>query len=113
MKKRIVWVCVLVCALALSGCTGRTMDDIIAHEPSITGTVKETGEKAVLIENGTGEYWVSLQVENKDSVTHFSVGDEIVVYYDGAVAESDPMQILTVYAITLKTPANRAENSLP
>ena len=43
-------------------------------------------------------------------MTHFSIGDEVVVYYDGNVAESYPMQINTVYAITLKTPANRAEN---
>ena len=57
------------------------------------------------------EYWVSLNVENKDSVTKFNVGDEVVVYYDGNVAESYPMQINTVYAITLKTPADRTENA--
>ena len=58
----------------------------------------------------TGEYWVSLKVENKDSMTHFSTGDEVVVYFDGNVAESYPMQINTVYAITLKTPADRTSN---
>ena len=49
-------------------------------------------------------------MENKDSMTSFNIGDEIVVYYDGNIAESYPMQINTVYAITLKTPADRAEN---
>ncbi|MBE5875219.1 MAG: DUF3221 domain-containing protein, partial [Lachnospiraceae bacterium] len=71
---------------------------------------KETNDNSILIENEDGEYWVSLNVENKDSMTNFSVGDEVVVYYDGNIAESYPMQINTVYAITLKTPADRTEN---
>ena len=71
----------------------------------ITGIVKEAGENFVLIENEDGEYVVSLTVENEDSLTHFSIGDDIVVYYDGNIAESYPMQINTAYAVTLKTPA--------
>jgi hypothetical protein len=90
-----------------------SMNDAIANAPSITGIVKDTGEKAILIENDQGEYWVSLNVENKDSMTSFRIGDEVVVYFDGMVAESYPMQINTVYAITLKTPADRAENEKP
>ena len=43
-------------------------------------------------------------------MTSFNIGDEVVVYCDGNVAESYPMQINTVYAITLKTPADRTEN---
>ena len=39
------------------------------------------------------------------------VGDEVVVYYDGSIAESDPLRISTVYAITLKTPADRSVNN--
>ena len=50
---------------------------------------------------------ISARIVAKD----FSIGDEVVVYYDGNIAESYPMQINTVYAITLKTPADRAENS--
>ena len=90
-----------------------SMNDIIANAPSITGIVKDIGEKAILIENENGEYWVSLNVENKDSMVSFSIGDEVVVYFDGLVAESYPMQINRVYAITLKTPADRAENEKP
>ena len=101
---------VLVCVLGLAGCGNRSMNDIIANEPSITGIVKDLGENAILIENDTGEYWVSRNVENKDSVTDFVVGDEVVVYFDGNVAESYPMQISTVYAITLKTPVDRTAN---
>ena len=90
-----------------------SMNDVIANAPSVTGIVKDIGEKAILIENEQGEYWISLNMENKDSVTHFTIGDEVVVYFDGMVAESYPMQIRTVYAITLKTPADRAENEKP
>ena len=111
MKKLIALVLALVCVLGMVACNNRSMNYIISNEPSITGIVKETNENAILIENDDGEYWVSLNVENKDSVTNFNVGDEVVVYYDGNIAESYPMQINTVYAITLKTPADRTENN--
>ena len=111
MKKLIALVLALICVLSLVGCNNRSMNYIISNEPSITGIVKETNENAILIENDDGEYWVSLNVESKDSVTNFNVGDEVVAYYDGNIAESYPMQINTVYAITLKTPADRTENN--
>lgn len=58
-----------------------------------------------------GSRWsISLTVESKDSYADPVVGDEIVVYYDGNVMETDPLKVGTVYAITLKTPANRTEN---
>lgn len=110
MKKLIALVLALVCVLGLVGCKNRSMNYIIENEPSITGIIKETNDNSILIENKDGKYWVSLNVENKDSMTNFSVGDEVVVYYDGNIAESYPMQINTVYAITLKTPADRTEN---
>lgn len=110
MKKIIALVLALVCVLSLVGCNNRSMNYIISNEPSITGIVKETNENAILFENDDGEYWISLNVENKDSMTSFNTGDEIVVYYDGNITESYPMQINTVYAITLKTPADRTEN---
>lgn len=113
MKKLTALLLVLTCVLALAGCNNRSMNYIIANEPNITGIVKDTGEKAILIENENGQYWVSLNVENKDSMVSFTIGDEVVVYFDGLVAESYPMQINTVYAITLKTPADRAENEKP
>lgn len=110
MKKVIAVVLSLVSVLSLCGCNNRSMNRIIAKEPSITGIVRDMNDRSVLIENENREYWVSLKVENKDSVTHFRIGDEIVVYYDGNIAETYPMQINTVYAITLKTPAERTEN---
>ena len=110
MKKLIAFVLVMICVLTLAGCNNRSMNYIIQNEPSITGIVKTITNDAFLMENETGEYWVSLKVENIDSMTHFSIGDEVVVYFDGNVAESYPMQINTVYAITLKTPADRTAN---
>ena len=98
----------LACLLGLAGCA-RTMDDIIAKEPSVKGIVRSFDRESVVIENEDGTYSVSLNVECKDSVTHFEIGDEIMVYYDGKTAGGGPMRIDTVYAITLRTPASRTE----
>ena len=110
-KKLITLVLVLVCVLSFVGCDNRSMNSIIKNAASITGIVKDTGDISILIENEDGQYWVSLNFENKDSMTDFSIGDEVVVYFDGMVAESSPMQITTVYAIILKTPEDRAETT--
>lgn len=110
MKKLITVVLLMLLVFSMAGCNNRSMNYIIQNEPNITGMVKTITNDAFLMENETGEYWVSLKVENKDSMTHFSIGDEVVVYFDGNVAESYPMQINTVYAITLKTPADRTLN---
>ena len=113
MKKALALILALVCLLALAGCDRRSMNYIIQHEPSIQGIVTDTADNAILMENADGEYWVSLDVQNGDSMTHFSIGDEVVVYFDGNIAESYPMQINRVYAITLTTPADRSANDRP
>lgn len=110
MKKYIAILLTLLCFFSLIGCNKKSMNYIIKNEPSITGVVKETGESCILLETEIGECVVSLNVENKDSMTSFQIGDEVVVYYDGSIAESYPMQIHTVYAITLKEPADRTVN---
>jgi len=111
MKKYIAFI--LVFALLMCSCQ-KSMNYIIENEPSITGVVTAVYENSIAIETESAEaYSVSLDVQNSDSMTHFSQGDEVVVYFDGAVAESYPMQINTVYAITLKTPADRKENNKP
>ena len=93
MKKILSLILTLFCVLSLVGC-GRSMDDIIKNESSITGVVEE-----VYCD-------VSLDAENKDDMVDFNIGDEVIVYYDGNIAESYPLQINTVYAISLKDPAN-------
>ena len=111
MKKLIALVLVSICVLGLAACNNRSMNYIIENEPSITGIVKETNDTSILIENENGEYWVSLNVENKDGTySPVMAGDEVTVYYDGNIAESYPMQINTVYAVLLIEPADRTIN---
>lgn len=117
MKKLIALILSLTFVLALTGCNKRSMNYIIENEPSVTGIVEEVHDTYVIMYSETadgypnGSRWnVPLEVENKDSYTDLVVGDEIVVYYDGSAMETDPLQIATVYAITLKTPADREEN---
>lgn len=110
MKKLVALVLTLACIYVLVGCNNRSMNYIIVNASNITGVVKDTSDNSILVENKNGEYQVSLNVENQDSVTHFSIGDEVVVYYDGNILESYPMRISTVYAITLKTPVNRIDS---
>ena len=50
---------------------------------------------------------VTLHPVYGDSYTDVLIGDGVVVYFDGNIMETDPLQLGTVYAIILKTPANR------
>ena len=81
------------------------------NEPSIKGTIKEVNENSILVENESGEYWVSLTVENKDGIySPIMAGDKVTVYYDGNIAENYTIQINTVHAILLVEPADRTVN---
>ena len=111
MKKLIAFVLALSCLLGLAGCNKRSMNYIIKNAVSITGIVEDTDENAILVDTEDSKYWVNLNVEHKDSMTNFSIGDEVIVYFDGMVVECYPAQINTVYAIILKTPADRTENN--
>lgn len=120
MKKYIVIIISIICIMGMAGCNSRSMNYIISNEPSVTGIVEQVYDNSILIycEQMDGylsevRCSVSLDVENQDGMTHFNIGDEVVVYFNGDVAESDPLQISIVYAITLKTPANRSENNKP
>lgn len=105
---------VLCMVLCIAGCNNKSMNNIIENKPSITGTVTEIHDRYIQIHIKNDGYPngadcnVSLDVENKDGIySPICVGDKVVVYYDGFIAESSPMQINTVYAITLHTPAER------
>lgn len=91
--------------LFVTGCRSMTMNDVIENEASITGIVKEVNDKNILVENGDGEYYVSRVVELADSYSDYELFDELTIYYDGNIAESNPMQINKVYAIVLKNKA--------
>ncbi|WP_349947956.1 M56 family metallopeptidase [Lacrimispora sp. BS-2] len=84
----------------------------IAKEPHFAGTVTEVYDNTILVIVDEGEevrrssdlMSVSLDVKLKDSMTHFNVGDKVIVYYNGVIAESYPAQVNTVYAIVLTSP---------
>ena len=118
MKRFISLILSLTFVLVLAGCNNRSMNYIIENEPSVVGVVEEVHDDYVIMYSETaegypnGSRWsISLTVESKDSYADPVVGDEIVVYHDGNVMETDPLKVGTVYAITLKTPADRTENN--
>lgn len=117
MKRVVALVLAIVCVVSLVGCNTKSMDYIIENKPSVTGIVEEVHDDYIIVYSETadgypnGSNWsISLNVENKDSYTDVVVGDEIVFYYDGMAMETDPLQVSTIYAITLKTPADRTVN---
>ena len=114
MKRIMMFILALTFMFVLVGCNKKSMNYIIENKPSVTGVVQEVHDDYVIIYSDTAdgypngsEWQISLNVENKDSYTDLVVGDEIVVYHDGNVMETYPLRVGTVYAITLKTPANR------
>lgn len=116
IKQHVAIIISVIMIICFSGCNNRSMNDIIENEPSITGIVTEVYDKyiQIYIKNEAYPYGadcsVSLNVVNPDGIySPINVGDEVVVYYDGSIAESYPMQINTVYAITLLTPAARED----
>ncbi len=89
--------------------------DNVAKEPHFSGTVTEVYDNAILVSVDEGEdarrssdlISVSLDVKLKDSMTDFTVGDRVIVYYNGEIAESYLAQVNTVYAIVLTSPDMR------
>lgn len=117
MKKIVAFMLVLVSLFYFSGCDTKSMNYIIENKPSVVGTVEEVHENYIIMYSDSAEgypygsrWQISLDIENKDSYTAMVVGDEIVVYHDGNVMETDPLKVGKVYAITLRTPADRNEN---
>lgn len=114
MKKLYALALSVVLLLGISGC-GRTMADVIENEPNFLGVVTDVTDGSILVAvdessdayRSCHEIWVSLDVQMADSMTHFSVGDEVYVYYDGMILETAPGQVNNVYAILLRTPADR------
>lgn len=86
-----------------------TMNDIY-KEPNFKGIVTEVYEDTILVSvnededefNNSEKISVSLNVKLKDSMTHFSVGDNVSVYYNGVILDTIPAQVDQVYAIILR-----------
>lgn len=78
----------------------------------LNNPTKEIHNDSILIATSTADGYpygasidVSISIKECDTIyTPLAVGDEIVVYYDGKMAEGNPALVNTVYAITLKTP---------
>lgn len=107
----------LLCLFSLAACDTKSMNYIIKNKSSVTGTVEEIHENYIILYSDSAEgypygsrWQISLNAENKASTTDLAAGDEIVVYHDGHVMETDPLKPGKVYVITLKTPANRNIN---
>ena len=113
MQKLIALVLALVCVLVLVGCSKNFED-----KPTVIGSIKEIYDDHILIATSTTEGYpygasVDISISTKDCneiYNPLTVGDEIIVYYDGNIAESEPAQINTVYAIKLKVKANDKSN---
>ena len=119
MKKYRMFIFALVFILCqLFGCSRQSMNDIIENQPSVHGIITQVYDTYIMIDLESEHYpdnsacTVSLDVENSDGLySPMTVGDEVVVYFDGLIAETYPLQINNVYAITLETPANRQTDS--
>ena len=118
MRKLLAMFMVLVSVISITGCQNRSLNYIIKHEDHITGVVREVYDNYILIYMehdgypGGAECEVPLDVEYKDSVTDFHVGDVVTVYYGEGIMETYPLQIAHVYAILLDTPADRSMNEV-
>ena len=118
MKKLAAILLAFACLLTMAGCGKRSLNYIIQHEEHITGVVREVHESYILIHidhpgyPGGADCTVSLDVEYKDSMTHFQVGDVVTAYYEGGIMETYPLQVGHVYAILLDTPADRGVNEI-
>ena len=78
-------------------------------EPHFSGTVTQLYDNVILVNVNENEdvhsssdlISVSLDVKVKNCMTHFTIGDEVIVYYNGEITESYLAQVNTVYAIVL------------
>lgn len=96
----------ICCFLTLSGCA-KDINDIVDDEPCVRGVVSEVNENYIVLSineddelyNSYQSLQVSLDVERKDGSFSGDAGDEVAVYYDGIIEETDPARVNKVYAI--------------
>ena len=98
-----------VCAMliVLLGCTTTLTPNNVHREAHFAAAVIEVFDNSILVRVNEGEevllssdlVSVSLDVE-MTGVTDYAIGDDVVVFYDGNIAESYPAQINKVYMIS-------------
>lgn len=114
---RKIFVFALLILALLGGCSKKMDMHSVLSEPNFAGIVTEVSENSILVRvNEEEEAYkssdliaVSLDVQIKDGLSEYAVGDEVRVYYDGSIAESYPAQVSTVYAITIVNEAAGGE----
>lgn len=88
-----------------------TMNDVIHHKPNFSGKVIEINDKASILVEVKEDEGISKTSDNilvfldlimSDSSRNFHIGDEVVVYFEGIIEESEAAQIQEVYAIFRK-----------
>ena len=93
--------------IVLGGCTNPLTPNNVHREPHFSGVVVEVFDNSILVKVNEGEdvmmssdlMSVSLDVE-MIGVIDYAIGDDVVVFYDGNIAESYPAQINKVYMIS-------------
>lgn len=106
MKKFMASTIALVFVISLVGC-GNSEHIESENNSTLIGVVEEIHDSSMVIRckqaagYPQGELFsVSLNTEATSNIPEFLIGDQIIVYYNGDVAESDPLQINTVFSIT-------------
>ncbi|ONI46639.1 hypothetical protein AN642_00525 [Epulopiscium sp. SCG-B10WGA-EpuloA2] len=88
-----------------------TVNDVFAHKPQFYGVVTEIYKNSMLLSvdensfvaNSGDMILVSIDVAMSDLTVNkddFTVGDIVKVYFDGSIAESDPLGAGVIYAIS-------------
>ena len=104
MKKILLVILSIICCFSLFGCNNEEQHDIL--NPYFTGKVLELNEKGYLVEvvdigNGCFSVGEKVQVNaEKSKFPDYSVGDKIIISFDGKVALSIPPQITSVTNIS-------------
>lgn len=110
MKKTSLLLFLTIWFVFLFGCANSDYDDL----PTVTGVIREIHDNSILISTSTEEGYpygasfdISVNISDCEAIDHsLSVGDQVIVYYDGNMEGWDPAQISTVYDVTLKTSAD-------
>ncbi|MBQ3552913.1 MAG: hypothetical protein IJA35_07215 [Clostridia bacterium] len=110
MKKILALFLAFLCIVGTS--CGRSMNNVIEKEQNFTGIVAEVKDSYIMVNVSEDDplysscniMIISLHEELKECYMNFFVGDEVVVYYDGLIRETDPPSVNRVHAIILKTP---------
>lgn len=105
MKKIIIMICLVLAAVSITACTknnapdrgdGNDTLDMPIETVTFSGTIIELNESSAIVEPFEGESIrgsadkISINLEGYGE---FTVGDEVVVEYDGTVMESYPAQV--------------------